>query len=337
MFTFASTCREWYNRILLKLVQLCPLLKAEIQSVFNSGGWKKLTWRENMSEQEVATAEPITKAQEAEELQSTASSAQSETSADESQENQPVTILNLKPGQRLTGAVKNITDFGAFVDIGLPQDGLVHISELARKKVENVADVVSVGQEVEVWVKKVDQKRGRISLTMIKPISLRLRDIEEDSELEGVVTRLEPYGAFVDIGSVRDGLVHISQITHEYVKHPEEALSVGDTVQVKVLKVNRKKRQIDLSIKALLPLPEEEVEEAPEELPPVVAAVEERSEIEESEEEAMPTAMAMAYAAMQSRHQAEKSQKDTASEKDAEGKRRKELDDIIARTLAANK
>ena len=165
---------------------------------------------------------------------------------------EPISILNLKPRQHLTGKVKNITNFGAFVDISLPQDGLVHISELARQKVDKVTDVVSEGQEVDVWVKKVDKKRGRISLTMVKPITRRFRDINEDDELEGVVTRLEPYGAFIDIESDREGLVHISQITHDYINHPEEALTIGDNVKVKVLKVNRKKRQVDLSIKALL-------------------------------------------------------------------------------------
>ena len=160
------------------------------------------------------------------------------------------TIFNLQPRQHLSGKVKNITEFGAFVDMGLPQDGLVHISELSRKKVEKVEDVVSVGQEVDVWVKKVDRKRGRISLTMVRPIERRLRDISEDDEIEGAVTRLESYGAFIDIGSERDGLVHISQITHDFIKHPEEALSVGDTVQVKVLEIDKQGR-IRLSMKAV--------------------------------------------------------------------------------------
>lgn len=240
-----------------------------------------------------------------------------------------LSILTLKRGQSLSGTVKNIAQFGAFIDIGLPQDGLVHISELARKKVEKVEDVVNVGQEVDVWVKKVDKKRGRISLTMIKPISLRLRDIEEDAELEGTVTRLEPYGAFVEIGSERDGLVHISQVTHDYIKHPEDALTVGDKVQVKVLKVNRKKRQVDLSIKALLPPPEPEVKE-----PPKFEAV---KEVEEQvvEDEAVPTAMALAYEAMQSKSNPAEStkSKELSDEKD---KRKQEMDDIVTRTLATS-
>ena len=234
-------------------------------------------------------------------------------------------IHNLKPRQHLSGKVKNITPFGAFVDVGLAQDGLVHISELARQKVEKVEDVVSVGQEVDVWVKKVDTKRGRISLTMIKPIKLRLRDIEEESELEGTVTRLEAYGAFIDIDSERDGLVHISQITHDYINHPEDALSVGDTVNVKVLKVNRKKRQVDLSIKALLPPPVVETPE-PEPEPEVV-------EEEATEEEPIPTAMAIAFASIQEQDESADEEAETKSSK-AKSKRKKEQDDIISRTLA---
>jgi predicted RNA-binding protein with RPS1 domain len=232
-------------------------------------------------------------------------------------------ILALQRGQHLNGKVKNIAGFGAFVDIGLPQDGLIHISELSRKKVDKVEDVVTVDQEVDVWVKKVDRKRGRISLTMIKPVSLRLRDIDEGQELTGTITRLESYGAFIDIGSERDGLVHISQITHEYIKHPEDVLTVGESVQVKILKVNRKKRQVDLSIKALLASPKEEIEQELE--------VEAVPEEEAGEAEAVPTAMALAYAAMKDKKKPASASKNT---NDTKEKQQQELDEIIARTLA---
>jgi ribosomal protein S1 len=243
-------------------------------------------------------------------------------------EEKSFSIHTLKVSQLLSGTVKNITSFGAFVDIGLAQDGLVHISELAKHKVEKVSDVVSVGEEVEVWVKKVDRKRGRISLTMIKPLARRLRDISEGEELEGTITRLESYGAFVDIGSERDGLVHISQITHEYIKHPEDELSVGDEIKVKVLKVNRKKRQIDLSIKALLPPPA--AEKAPEK---PAAAVQEAAQ-EAVEEEPTPTAMALALAAMQEKGEEDEEEAQQDSYTEQKRKQKRELDDIIARTLA---
>lgn len=241
-----------------------------------------------------------------------------------------LSILSLQKGQHLTGVVKNITNFGAFIDLGIAQDGLVHISELARRKVDTVAEVVSQGQEVDVWVKKVDKKRGRISLTMIRPVTLKLKDIEEDAELHGIITRLESYGAFVDIGSERDGLVHISQITHEYIKHPADVLAPGDLVNVKVLKVNRKKRQIDLSIKALLPEPEPVVPVEPE---PVYEPVKEpqfQPAVEEESAEPMPTAMAIAYAALQSEIQPDRGKSAAKDKKKA----KKDMDDIVQRTLA---
>lgn len=267
------------------------------------------------------------------EASATVSSSEDETS---------LNIHSLKVDQHLIGTVKNIAQFGAFVDVGIPQDGLVHISKLARHKVDKVSDVLQEGQEIEVWVKKVDAQRGRLSLTMIKPVQRRLRDIEENAELEGTVTRLEAYGAFVDIDSDRDGLVHISQITHEYIKNPEEALKVGDKVQVKVLSVNRKKRQVDLSIKALLPEPIKE--EPPETKPqrderqrnrkPKEVKPKEEFISEEFSGEPMATAMSVAYAALQ-----DKSDEDTVKQQaitSGKTKRQKnhELDAIVARTLA---
>jgi transcriptional accessory protein Tex/SPT6 len=241
-----------------------------------------------------------------------------------------LTIDSLRVGQRLVGKVKNITNFGAFVDVGIPQDGLVHISKLAKWKVEKVTDVVSQGEEVEVWVKKVDKKRGRLSLTMIRPISLRLREIKEGAELAGIITRLESYGAFVDIGSEREGLVHISQISHNYIKHPEEVLAINDKVNVKVLKVDRKKRQVDLSIKALLPPPQEEVKA--EEAEKVKEEKVEEVQQEEAVEEPAVTAMAVAYTALQSKQQPDKETKKPAGKE----KRQQdpEMDAIVSRTLA---
>jgi small subunit ribosomal protein S1 len=260
--------------------------------------------------------------------------APAEATADESEEDDDgSTIFNLQPRQHLSGKVKNITAFGAFVDLGLPQDGLVHISELSRKKVEKVEDVVAVNQDVDVWVKKVDRKRGRISLTMIKPVLRRIKDIEEEDEFTGMVSRLEAYGAFVDIDSDRDGLVHISQITHSYIKHPEEALEVGQEVNVKVLKVNRKKRQVDLSIKALLEPP---VIETPEQGPASrTTETQSRRQREEAfeieEQEPVPTAMAIAFASLQDKGD---DADDNLEARGRANRHRKEQDDIISRTLA---
>ncbi len=190
-------------------------------------------------------------------------------------------IAELQPGMELSGKVKSITDFGAFVDLGIGQDGLVHISELARRRVEKVTDVVQVGDEVQVWVKKVDKKRGRISLTLVKPATRRFKDLQPESVIDGVVTRLESYGAFVDIGTGRDGLVHVSELAEGYISSPSEVVSVGDRVQVKVLKVDRKARKVDLSMKESAP-------KAPQAAEPEPA---------KEEEEPAPTVMALAFQA----------------------------------------
>lgn len=186
-----------------------------------------------------------------------------------------MSIMDLQPGMELTGKVKSITDFGAFIDIGIAQDGLVHISELARRRVSKVTDVVQVGDEVQVWVKKVDKKRGRISLTMVKPTTRRFRDLKPDLVVDGVVTRIEPYGVFVDVGTGRDGLVHVSELVEGYINSPSEVVAVGDKVQVRVLKVDRKARKVDLSMKEFVKAPEppepEPAQEADEPTPTVMS------------------------------------------------------------------
>lgn len=192
----------------------------------------------------------------------------------------PASILDLEPGMELKGKVKSITDFGAFVDLGIAQDGLVHISELERRRVKKVTDVVQVGDEVQVWIKKVDKKRGRISLTMVRPVTRRFRDLKPDTVIEGTVTRIEPYGVFIDIGTGRDGLVHVSELTEGYIGSPNEVVSIGDKVKVRVLKVDRKARKVDLTMKEFV-----EVAKSPEPQP------------EAAEDEPTPTLMALAFQA----------------------------------------
>jgi small subunit ribosomal protein S1 len=205
-----------------------------------------------------------------------------------------MSIMDLRPGMELVGKVKSVTDFGAFVDIGIAQDGLVHISELARRRVKNVAEVVQVGDEVKVWVKKVDKKRGRISLTMVKPTTRRFKDLKPDIVVDGVVTRIEPYGVFVDIGTGRDGLVHVSELTEGYINSPSEVVSIGDKVQVRVLKVDRKARKVDLTMKEFVKTPE----------PP------EPEPVKEEEEEPAPTVMSLAFQAALKDNNGKKKQRD---------------------------
>jgi ribosomal protein S1 len=188
----------------------------------------------------------------------------------------PLSIADLEPGMQVTGRVKSVTDFGAFVDLGVGPQGLVHISQLARRRVSKVTDVVQVGDEVQVWIKKVDKKRGRISLTMIRPVTLRLKDVQPDMIVQGVVTRIEPYGVFVDIGAEREGLIHIAELVDGFVNSPEEVVSIGDRIEARVLQVDRKSRKVHLSTKEFFkiapPPPPEPVaqEEAEEERPPTI-------------------------------------------------------------------
>lgn len=160
-------------------------------------------------------------------------------------------IDDLQPKMMLAGTVKNVTLFGAFIDMGIQHDGLVHISQLKAGKVNNVGDVVSTGQEVTVWVRSVDKQKGRIDLTMIEPAALAWGDLEVGKVVGGKVVRLKKFGAFVDIGAERAGLVHVSELSQEYVKAPSEVVSIGDDIEVKIIGVNRKEGKIDLSIKAL--------------------------------------------------------------------------------------
>jgi ribosomal protein S1 len=195
----------------------------------------------------------------------------------------PLSIADLEPGMQVTGRVKSVTEFGAFVDLGVGPQGLVHISQLARRRVNKVTDVVQVGDEVQVWVKKVDKKRGRISLTMIRPVTLRLKDVQPDMVVQGVVTRIEPYGVFVDIGAEREGLIHISELVDGFVSSPDEVVSVGDRIEARVLEVDRKSRKVNLSTKEFFKV-------APP--PPPEPAVQ-----EEIEEEKPPTVMELAFQA----------------------------------------
>src|SRR5512138_565333 len=161
----------------------------------------------------------------------------------------------LEPKTKLSGKVLKTTLAGALVDVGQSIPGVIHISQLSKDPVNKVEDVVKEGQMVDVWVRRV--KKDRIELTMIEPLALEWKEIEPDMVVKGKVVRLESYGAFVDIGAERPGMVHVSELAHGYVKTPGEVVKEGDEVEAKVLDVNRKKKQIKLSMKALEPEVEE--------------------------------------------------------------------------------
>jgi small subunit ribosomal protein S1 len=161
----------------------------------------------------------------------------------------------LEPKTKLSGKILKTTLAGALVEVGQSIPGVIHISQLSKDPVNKVEDVIKEGQSVDVWVRRV--KKDRIELTMIEPLALEWKEIEPDMVVKGKVVRLEAYGAFVDIGAERPGMVHVSELAHGYVKTPGEIVKEGDEVEAKVLDVNRKKKQIKLSLKALEPEIEE--------------------------------------------------------------------------------
>jgi ribosomal protein S1 len=176
------------------------------------------------------------------------------------------TWKDLEPGRQLEGRVVRVEKFGVFVDIGAETDGLVHISEMSSGRVVRPSDIASVGDQVQVWIKDVDRKSRRISLTMNEPPEVDIRTLKPDTVLVGKVIRIESFGAFVDIGAGRDGMIHVSEMGRGYVGNPAEILSVGDEVQVKVLEVDSRRGRIALSMKDL-PTEQLQIDEEIEEMP----------------------------------------------------------------------
>ncbi|MFQ5593455.1 MAG: S1 RNA-binding domain-containing protein [Anaerolineae bacterium] len=181
---------------------------------------------------------------------------------------EPKTALNeLQAGAEIAGRVVGIADFGAFVDIGAATDGLIHISELSDGRVKKVSDVVSVGQQVSVWIKDVDVDQERISLSMRPKPKYRLRDLKPGMVVEGTVTGVRDYGVFVDIGSETEGLVHVSEMAEGYVSKPSEMVSSGDDVEVRIKKIDRRRRRISLSMKGFSAPAHQQAQEPEEESP----------------------------------------------------------------------
>lgn len=159
-----------------------------------------------------------------------------------------ISLADLSPKMKFEGEVKAVELYGAFVDFGAEKDGLVHISQIRESAVSRVADVLQEGDQVTVWVHQVDPEQGRIALTMIEPPERTIEELEPDQILTGKVTKLVPYGAFVDIGVEREGLIHISEMSEGFVGKPSDVMQVGAEIEVRVVKVNQQKRRIELSL-----------------------------------------------------------------------------------------
>lgn len=230
----------------------------------------------------------------------------SEASADQNQ---------LKKKDAVKGKVLKTTLAGAVVDIGQAQPAVIPISQLRKEPVRKVEEVLKEGDEIEAWVRRIDPEHGRVELTLIKPLMLEWRDLKKDTVLKGKVSKLEKFGAFVEIGAERPGLVHISEMSHDYVRTPEDAVKVGDEIEVKVLDIDRRKKQIKLSMKAMTPEPAAEVEEV----------------VEAEPEKPAPTAMEVALRKAMGTEEEVESQRQAPAPK----KKRpsKDIDDLLERTL----
>lgn len=162
---------------------------------------------------------------------------------------------NIAVGQKITGTVKTLTNYGAFVDLG-GVDGMIHISELSWTKIKKPSDVVSVGDEIEVVVKDIDFEKHKISLGYKKdednPWEKFVNDNKVDDVVPATIVSMTSYGAFVRIIPGIEGLIHISQIADKRIEKPSDVLKVGQEVNVKIIDIDFNKKHISLSIKATL-------------------------------------------------------------------------------------
>ena len=183
-------------------------------------------------------------------------------------------LTSLQKGEVRAGVVSSIVNFGAFVDLG-GVDGLVHVSELSWKHIDHPSEVVEVGDEVEVEVLDVDLDRERVSLslkaTQEDPWQKFAREHAVGEVVEGEVTKLVPFGAFVKVADGIEGLVHISELADRHVEVPEAVVNVGDKIEVKVIDIDTVRRRISLSLKQAQAPEQAEVAQEPYDAGPAVS------------------------------------------------------------------
>src|SRR5437588_2876924 len=171
---------------------------------------------------------------------------------EERKEARQAILDRLQPGQDVEGVISNIVDFGAFVDLD-GMDGLIHISELSWSHVNHPSEVLEIGQKVNVRVLDIDRERQRISLglkqTQSDPWQQVLESYREGDVVEGRVTKVVTFGAFVEILPGVEGLVHISELAQHHVENPREVVSQGDLVSAKIIEVDAERRRLSLSLK----------------------------------------------------------------------------------------
>ncbi|AXQ22656.1 30S ribosomal protein S1 [Acinetobacter wuhouensis] len=184
----------------------------------------------------------------------------------ESSADREALLSQLEEGQTVTGTIKNLTDYGAFVDLG-GIDGLLHITDMAWKRIKHPSEVVEVGQEVTVKVLKFDKERNRVSLGLKQlgedPWLAIMNRYPKGSIVKARVTNLTDYGCFAEIAEGVEGLVHVSEMDHTNKNiHPSKVVQIGDEVDVMVLEVDEERRRISLGIKQTRANPWEEFSKA---------------------------------------------------------------------------
>jgi 4-hydroxy-3-methylbut-2-enyl diphosphate reductase len=167
-------------------------------------------------------------------------------------------------GKRYKGVVKSITNYGAFVDLG-GVFGMIHISELSWTHIKNPSEVVNIGDEVDVYVKDINDETKKISLGYkdpdADPWEILRRDFPVDTVVDATIVGLTTFGAFANVIPGIDGLIHISQIANKRIEKPEDVLKIGETVKAKIIAIDFEKKRVSLSIRALLPVEEAPVKE----------------------------------------------------------------------------
>ncbi len=181
----------------------------------------------------------------------------------EKAELQKALFENLKVGDTVEGTVKNVTDFGAFIDLG-GADGLLHISEMSWGRVENPKKVFKVGEKLKVLVKDINGTKVALSLKFpeLNPWADAATKYAVGTEVTGKVARMTDFGAFVELASGVDALLHVSQISKAHVEKPSDVLTVGQEITAKIVDLNEEEKKISLSMKALETVSEPAAEEA---------------------------------------------------------------------------
>jgi 4-hydroxy-3-methylbut-2-enyl diphosphate reductase len=171
---------------------------------------------------------------------------------------------SLEVGQKVTGTVKSLTSYGAFVDLG-GIDGMIHISELSWSRIKHPSEVVNVGDTVEVTIKALDEETRKISLGFKNiedsPWEVLKRDYPVGTVVDARIVSFASFGAFANILPTVDGLIHISQISWERINAPQDVLKVGDVVKAKIIDIDFDKKRVSLSMKELIEQPEETIAE----------------------------------------------------------------------------